>query len=202
MNMQTLQRRPLLALAALAASSIALLGAPNTWAQNPANPKIKLETSLGTVVLELDSAKAPKSVENFVQYVKDGHYNGTVFHRVIDGFMVQGGGFTPDMQQKPTRAPIANEAANGLKNTKYTIAMARTGEPHSATAQFFINVTDNTFLNHTAPTPQGWGYAVFGKVASGTEVIDKMRSAPTGNRGMHQNVPTTPITILKATLEN
>ncbi len=200
MNMQTLQRRTLITLATLATTSIAI--APNAWAQNTANPKVKLETSLGAVVLELDSAKAPKSAENFVQYVKDGHYNGTVFHRVIDGFMVQGGGFTADMQQKPTRAPIANEAANGLKNTKYTIAMARTGDPHSATAQFFINVADNVFLNHTAPTPQGWGYAVFGKVVSGTEVIDKMRLAPTSNRGMHQNVPTTPITILKATLEN
>ncbi len=200
--MPLIQRRPLIAAAATAAL-LASLNPSTLWAQTPAAPqKVKLETSLGTVVLELDGAKAPKSVENFVQYVKDGHYNGTVFHRVIDGFMVQGGGFTPDMQQKPTRTPITNEAANGLKNTKYTIAMARTGEPHSATAQFFINVADNTFLNHTAPTPQGWGYAVFGKVVAGTEVVDKMRLAPTGNRGMHQNVPTTPITILKATLEN
>jgi peptidyl-prolyl cis-trans isomerase A (cyclophilin A) len=200
--MPLIQRRPLIAAAATAAL-LASLNPSTLWAQTPAAPqKVKLETSLGTVVLELDGAKAPKSVENFVQYVKDGHYNGTVFHRVIDGFMVQGGGFTPDMQQKPTRTPITNEAANGLKNTKYTIAMARTGEPHSATAQFFINVADNTFLNHTAPTPQGWGYAVFGKVVTGTEVVDKIRLAPTGNRGMHQNVPTTPITILKATLEN
>lgn len=165
-------------------------------------PRVKLDTSLGAIVLELDAAKAPKTVDNFVQYVKEGHYNGTVFHRVIDSFMVQGGGFTADMQQKPTRAPIANEAANGLKNTKYTVAMARTNDPHSASAQFFINVADNAFLNHQAPSGQGWGYAVFGKVVSGTDVVDKIRTVPTGNRGMHQNVPATPITILKATLEN
>jgi cyclophilin family peptidyl-prolyl cis-trans isomerase len=200
--MTAIRRTLLIAVAASATPLFTVLGAPAAWAQVSANPKVKLETSLGAFVLELDSTKAPKSAENFVQYVKDGHYNGTVFHRVIDGFMIQGGGFTPDMQQKPTRAPIANEAANGLKNTKYTIAMARTGDPHSATAQFFINVVDNSFLNHTAPTPQGWGYAVFGKVIGGTDVIDKIRAVPTGNRGMHQNVPATPITILKATLEN
>jgi cyclophilin family peptidyl-prolyl cis-trans isomerase len=195
--MLPITRRPLLALAAAAS-----LAHTAPWAQAPTQTKVKLETSVGNMVLELDHAKAPKSAENFVQYVKDGHYNGTVFHRVIDGFMIQGGGFTPEMQQKPTRAPIANEAANGLKNAKYTVAMARTGDPHSATAQFFINVADNTFLNHTAPNAQGWGYAVFGKVIAGTEVVDKIRTTQTGNRGMFQNVPVAPITILKATLEN
>ena len=193
-----MQRRTL---AALLATFTLAAGLPLA-AQAQNNPKVKLDTSLGTMVLELDAARAPKTVDNFVQYVKEGHYNGTIFHRVIDGFMIQGGGFTADMQQKPTRAPIANEAANGLKNIKYTVAMARTGDPHSATAQFFINVADNAFLNHQAPSGQGWGYAVFGKVVSGTEVVDKIRAVPTGNRGMHQNVPATPITILKATLEN
>lgn len=193
-----MQRRTL---AALFATFTLAAGLPLA-AQAQNNPKVKLDTSLGTVVLELDAAKAPKTVDNFVQYVKEGHYNGTIFHRVIDGFMIQGGGFGADMQQKPTQAPIANEAANGLKNTKYTVAMARTGDPHSATAQFFINVADNAFLNHQAPSGQGWGYAVFGKVVSGTDVVDKIRTVPTGNRGRHQNVPVTPVTILKATLEN
>lgn len=164
-------------------------------------PRVKLETSLGVIVLELDAQKAPKTVANFVQYVKDKHYDGTVFHRVIDGFMIQGGGFTAEMQQKPTRATIQNEADNGLKNLPLTVAMARTNDPHSASAQFFINIADNRFLNHTQPTLNGWGYAVFGKVVAGADVVDKIRQVRTGNRGMFENVPTTPVTILKATLE-
>ena len=163
-----------------------------------AAPRVKLETSLGVIRLELDAQKAPKTVANFVQYVKDKHYDGTVFHRVIDGFMIQGGGFTADMQQKPTKAPIALEAKNGLKNDTYTIAMARTGNPNSATSQFFINVKDNAMLN--APSPDGHGYAVFGKVVEGTAVVDKIKAVATGNKGPHQNVPTTPVTINSATL--
>ena len=166
-----------------------------------AAPRVKLETSLGVIMLELDAQKAPKTVANFVQYVKDKHYDGTVFHRVIDGFMIQGGGFTADMQQKPTRASIPNEADNGLKNLPLTVAMARTNDPHSASAQFFINIADNRFLNHTQPTLNGWGYAVFGKVVAGADVVDKIRQVRTGNRGMFENVPSTPVTILKATLE-
>ena len=153
---------------------------------------------MGDIVLELNPAKAPKTVANFLQYVQDKHYDGTVFHRVIDGFMVQGGGFTADMAQKPTRAPVALEAANGLKNDTYTVAMARTGNPDSATAQFFINVKDNTMLN--APKPDGHGYAVFGKVVEGKSVVDKIRTVPTGNKGGMQDVPTTPVTITTATL--
>ncbi|MDO5654457.1 MAG: peptidylprolyl isomerase [Brachymonas sp.] len=143
----------------------------------------------GTITLELDEAKAPITVANFLEYVRKGHYNGTVFHRVIPGFMIQGGGFAPGMTQKPTAAEIQNEANNGLKNDKYTVAMARTSAPHSASAQFFINVADNDFLNHTAPTAQGWGYAVFGKVVSGSDVVDKIAGVSTGNRGMHGDVP-------------
>jgi len=161
--------------------------------------KVKLATSLGDIVLELNADKAPKSVENFLQYVKDGHYDGLVFHRVIPGFMIQGGGFTPDMQQKATRGPIPLEASNGLKNDRGTIAMARTANPNSATSQFFINVVDNAMLN--APNPDGNGYAVFGKVIAGMDVVDKIRAVPTGNRGMHQNVPTAPVLITKASLE-
>jgi cyclophilin family peptidyl-prolyl cis-trans isomerase len=160
--------------------------------------KVKLTTSLGPIVIELDRAKAPISADNFVKYVESGHYNGTIFHRVIDGFMVQGGGFTKDMQQKPTQAAIKNEASNGLKNENYTVAMARTGVRDSATSQFFINVKDNEFLNYTGETPQGWGYAVFGKVVEGKDIVDKMKKVPTGNSGGHQNVPTTPIVIEKA----
>lgn len=150
--------------------------------------QVKLHTNHGDITLALDAEKAPKSVANFVAYVKDGHYNGTVFHRVIKGFMIQGGGFEPGekMNQKPTKAPIDNEANNGLKNERGAIAMARTNDPHSATAQFFINTVDNDFLNHTSPTPQGWGYAVFGKVTEGMDVVDKIRSVRTGNRGFHQ----------------
>ena len=159
---------------------------------------IKLHTNHGVISLELDAAKAPDTAANFTQYVKDGHYNNTVFHRVIDGFMVQGGGFEPGMKQKPTRDPIQNEANNGLKNDMYTVAMARTSAPHSASAQFFINVGDNDFLNHTEPTPQGWGYCVFGKVVEGSDVVDKIRKVKTGSKGMHQDVPLEDVIIEKA----
>ncbi len=160
--------------------------------------KVKLTTSMGPIVLELDAAKAPVSAENFVKYVQSGHYNGTIFHRVIDGFMIQGGGFDKSMQQKPTQAPIKNEGANGLKNENYTVAMARTGVRDSATSQFFINVKDNEFLNYSGENPQGWGYAVFGKVVEGKETVDKIKKVATGNSGMHQNVPTEPVVIEKA----
>jgi cyclophilin family peptidyl-prolyl cis-trans isomerase len=160
--------------------------------------KVKLTTSLGAITVELDKEKAPISSENFAKYVDSGHYNGTIFHRVIDGFMIQGGGFTRDMQQKPTQAPIKNEAANGLKNDMYTLAMARTGVRDSATAQFFINVKQNDFLNYRDESPQGWGYAVFGKVVEGQDVVDKIRKVATGNAGMHQNVPLEPVVIEKA----
>ena len=163
------------------------------------HPKVELHIqSYGVITLELDADKAPKSVANFLSYVADGHYDQTIFHRVIDGFMIQGGGFDSQMHQKPTSEPIENEANNGLKNNAYTIAMARTQAPHSATAQFFINVSDNDFLNHTAPSLQGWGYAVFGKVVSGTEVVDKIRAVPTGRQGFHDDVPKEPILIEKA----
>ena len=169
-------------------------------AEKRSHPLVKLETSMGDITLELYPDKAPASVANFLQYVKDGHFNGTIFHRVINGFMIQGGGFDANMQQKPTRAPIKNEADNGLKNEPYTVAMARTNIPDSATAQFFINVNDNQFLNHTAKTPQGWGYAVFGKVVKGQDVVDKIKAVPTATQGMLQNVPVTPVTIVKATV--
>lgn len=159
---------------------------------------VKLHTTMGDITLELDSEKAPKTVENFLQYVKDGFFDGTIFHRVIDGFMIQGGGFEPDMTQKATRGMLENEAANGLKNDAYTVAMARTPNPHSATAQFFINVSNNSFLNHTAPTPQGFGYAVFGKVVEGKEVVDAMKKVRTGSRAGHQDVPLEDIVITKA----
>ncbi|WP_422087102.1 peptidylprolyl isomerase [Variovorax sp.] len=163
------------------------------------NPQVELHIkNYGVITLELDAAKAPKSVENFVSYVKKGHYDNTVFHRVIPGFMVQGGGFEPGMTQKPTGAEIENEANNGLKNDNYTVAMARTSAPHSATAQFFINVSDNGFLNHTAPSAQGWGYAVFGKVVSGTEVVDKIKAVKTGRKGFHDDVPLEDVVIEKA----
>ncbi len=184
-------------LQAVGAAVVALFSIANPALAQSA-PQVKLSTSLGDIVLELNPAKAPKTVDNFLQYVKDKHYDGTVFHRVIDGFMVQGGGFTADLQQKPTRAAIPLEANNGLKNERYTIAMARTSDPNSATAQFFINVVNNAMLN--APQPDGHGYAVFGKVVKGTEVVDKIKGVATGNRGMHQNVPLTPVTIRSATL--
>jgi len=160
---------------------------------------VQLQTSAGTLRVELDDAKAPKSVENFLAYVRKGHYDGTVFHRVIKGFMIQGGGFEPGMKQKPTDAPIANEATNGLVNAHYTLAMARTSDPHSATAQFFINTTDNDFLNHRAPNAQGWGYAVFGRVVEGTEVVDAIERTRTGRKGMHDDVPLEDVVILAAT---
>ena len=159
---------------------------------------VKLHTSLGTITLELDAEKAPKTVDNFLQYVRDGFYDGTIFHRVIDGFMIQGGGMEPGMGQKATRAPIENEAGNGLKNEAYTVAMARTPNPNSATAQFFINVANNSFLNFSAPTPQGYGYAVFGRVVEGTEVVDQIKKVKTGNRAGHQDVPLEDIVITKA----
>ena len=159
---------------------------------------IKLHTNHGVITLELDAEKAPDTVANFMQYVNDGHYTNTIFHRVIDGFMIQCGGFEPGMKQKPTREPVQNEANNGLKNDLYTIAMARTSAPHSASAQFFINVGGNDFLNHTAPTPQGWGYCVFGKVVEGTDVVDKIRKVKTGSKGMHQDVPVEDVIIEKA----
>jgi peptidyl-prolyl cis-trans isomerase B (cyclophilin B) len=163
------------------------------------NPKVELHIAgHGVVTLELDEQKAPKTVANFLAYVKKGHYDGTIFHRVIDGFMIQGGGFAPGMTQKPTDATIENEANNGLKNDKYTVAMARTNQPHSASAQFFINVADNDFLNHTAPTAQGWGYAVFGKVVGGTEIVDKLKGVPTGRKGFHDDVPKTDVVLEKA----
>ncbi|WP_040793911.1 peptidylprolyl isomerase [Nocardia higoensis] len=162
--------------------------------------KVNLETNFGPIVLELDEAKAPATVANFLEYVNSGHYNGTIFHRVIPDFMVQGGGFEPGLRQKGTKAPIKNEATNGLKNDKYTVAMARTNDPHSATAQFFINVADNAFLNHTSPSPSGWGYAVFGKVVEGSAVVDKIAGVKTGSAGMHQDVPTEDVVINSATV--
>ncbi|AWB35707.1 cyclophilin [Orrella marina] len=162
--------------------------------------RVKLTTNQGDLVIEVDLEKAPRTSENFLQYVKDGFYDNTIFHRVIDGFMVQGGGFEPGMKQKPTRDPVENEADNGLKNEKYTLAMARTNDPHSATAQFFINVANNEFLNFTAPTPQGWGYAVFGRVVEGTDTVDKIRGVKTGTSGFHQNVPTADVIIEKAVI--
>jgi peptidyl-prolyl cis-trans isomerase B (cyclophilin B) len=159
-----------------------------------------LHTSFGEIHLELDAEKAPKTVENFLNYVQSGHYDGTIFHRVIGGFMIQGGGFTPGMEQKSTQATIENEANNGLKNDEYTIAMARTNEPHSASAQFFINVANNDFLNFRSPTPQGWGYAVFGKVASGADVVDKIKNVKTGSKGWHNDVPVEDVIISKATV--
>lgn len=201
------RRNSTLALTSLALTALISIASP-AQAQAPAAakpgpvaaqaPQVKLATSLGDIVLELDPAKAPKTVANFLQYVQDKHYDGTVFHRVIDGFMVQGGGFTADMVQKPMRAPIALEAANGLKNDSYTVAMARTSVPDSATAQFFINVKDNAMLN--APQPDGHGYAVFGKVVQGKDVVDKIRAVPTGRKGGMQDVPTTPVTITSASV--
>jgi peptidyl-prolyl cis-trans isomerase B (cyclophilin B) len=162
--------------------------------------KVKLATTMGDIVLELYPDKAPVTVDNFVQYVKSGHYDGTIFHRVIDGFMIQGGGLDAKMNEKRTRAPIKNEADNGLKNEPYTIAMARTSDPNSATSQFFINVANNSRLNFTSKTPSGWGYAVFGKVIEGKDVVDKIKALPTTTKGIYQNVPQTPVTITKATV--
>lgn len=174
---------------------LALLAAAPAWAQT-----VKLSTTEGDIRIELDAQKAPKSVDNFIKYVKAGHYNGTIFHRVIEGFMIQGGGFTSKMEQKPTRPPIPLEAGNGLNNVRGTLAMARTGDPNSATAQFFINVVDNPFLD-AANARDGKGYAVFGQVVEGMDIVDKIRIKPTGNQGMHQNLPLTPVIITKATVE-
>ena len=159
---------------------------------------VKLKTTHGDILLELDAEKAPATVENFLQYVKDGFFTNTLFHRVIDGFMIQGGGMNLDMSSKATRAPVKNEADNGLKNDLYTVAMARTSDPHSATAQFFVNVGNNDFLNHSSPTPQGWGYCVFGKVTEGQDVVDKIRKVRTGNKAGHQDVPTENVVIESA----
>jgi peptidyl-prolyl cis-trans isomerase B (cyclophilin B) len=164
------------------------------------SPRVNLQTSQGDILIELYADKAPKTVENFLTYVKEGFYDGTVFHRVINNFMIQGGGFEPGMKQKQTHAPIENEANNGLKNERYTLAMARTSDPHSATAQFFINVVDNDFLNFTSPTPNGWGYAVFAKVVEGTEVVDKIKGVKTGSKGFHGDVPLEDVVIEKATI--
>ena len=164
-------------------------------------PRVTLETTKGRIVIDLDEAKAPKTVANFLEYVRSGHYDGTIFHRVIPGFMVQGGGFTETMSQKPTRAPIQNEADNGLSNARGTIAMARTGDPHSASAQFFINVNDNRGLDHSGKNPQGWGYAVFGKVTEGMDVVDQIVKVPRGRSGFHDDVPKEPVFITKATAE-
>ena len=167
------------------------------------NPQVELHIKdKGVITLELDADKAPKTVANFLDYATKGHYDNTIFHRVIPGFMVQGGGFAPGMSQKPTGAEIQNEANNGLKNDTYTVAMARTSAPHSATAQFFINVADNSFLNHTAPSAQGWGYAVFGKVVEGKEVVDKIKAVKTGRKGFHDDVPLEDVVIEKAVVKS
>jgi len=179
----------------LAFVALSVLAAGSAWAQ-----KVRLQTTAGDIVIELDAAKAPKTVDNFLQYVNAGHYDGTIFHRVINNFMIQGGGMTPDMKEKRTLSPIANESQNGLRNVRGTLAMARTPAPDSATAQFFINVKDNAFLD-AANSPNGTGYAVFGHVVSGMDVVDKIKQVKTANQGMNQNVPVTPVIIKKATLE-
>ncbi len=181
-------------LAGIAAAVLTMTTATASFSQ-----KVTLSTNLGDIVVELNAAKAPKTVDNFLQYVKAGQYDGTVFHRVIENFMIQGGGFSPELKEKPTRAPIPLESRTGLSNSRGTLAMARTSDPNSATAQFFINAQDNGFLD-AARSPDGNGYAVFGKVVSGMEVVDRIRAVPTGNRGPYQNVPLQPVTILKATL--
>lgn len=195
--------------AILFASALFAMGAPATAANSTtkegnssmtSETRVKLQTNQGDIVIALNAEKAPKTTENFLNYVREGFYDGTVFHRVISNFMIQGGGFEAGMKQKKTNAPVENEANNGLKNDRYTVAMARTSDPHSATAQFFINVADNDFLNHTAPTTNGWGYAVFGQVVEGTEVVDKIKGVKTGNRGFHQDVPAEDVIIEKASV--
>lgn len=181
-------------------AGIALIVACATTSLPALAQKVKLATSMGDIVIEVDAAKAPRSAANFLQYAKDGHFNGTIFHRVIDNFMIQGGGMLPDLTQKPTRPPIPLESKNGLLNTRGTVAMARTGDPNSATAQFFINLKDNSFLN-ASESRDGNGYAVFGKVVAGMDVVDKIRVVATGNKGPHQNVPVEPVIIKQATLE-
>ncbi|WP_297216860.1 peptidylprolyl isomerase [uncultured Desulfovibrio sp.] len=193
--LQTFLRRALLAV--LAACLLGAVPFGPAQAAGP-DPVVKLETSLGDIVLRLDATKAPRTVANFVEYVRAGQYDGTIFHRVIRDFMIQGGGMTPDLREKPTRAPIRNEADNGLENRRYTIAMARTAEPHSATSQFFINTRDNAFLDYRGATPQGWGYAVFGKVIRGQNVVDKIAAVPTTSRGFYDDVPQEPVIIKRA----
>ncbi len=183
---------------------LTLLVTASAWANTgDPQPRVRLQTSLGDIVVELDPAKAPKTVANFLRYVREGFYDGTMFHRVIPTFMIQGGGFTPEYEQKATHEPIRNEADNGLKNVRGSIAMARTGDPHSATAQFFINVVDNDFLNYRAPSVRGWGYAVFGKVIEGMDVVDRIKAVRTGPGGLFgRDVPQTPIVIEHARLES
>jgi peptidyl-prolyl cis-trans isomerase B (cyclophilin B) len=177
-----------------------ILGAGASARAERSHPLVKLQTSMGDITLELYPDKAPATAANFLEYVKAGFFDGTIFHRVISGFMIQGGGLDAQLNKKPTKAPIKNEADNGLTNEAYTVAMARTGDPNSATAQFFINTVNNTFLNHTAKTPQGWGYAVFAKVVKGQEVVDKIKAVPTATKGMYENVPVEPVTIIKASV--
>ncbi len=190
-----------------ARAALALLAAVTLWTTQAVvlaaekNPVVRMQTNMGVIVMELNREKAPKTVENFLRYVKDGFYDGTIFHRVIKDFMVQGGGYTGDYRKKPARAPVANEADNGLKNERGTVAMARTSDPHSATAQFFINVVDNDFLNHRNPTPRGWGYTVFGRVTEGMDVVDKIRNVRTGSGGpFGKDVPRTPVVIENMTV--
>ncbi len=186
---------------ALPVSAFAQDTAASAPAADANKPRVVLKTNVGDIVLELDKRRAPVTVDNYLRYVRDGHYDGTIFHRVIDGFMIQGGGYTPELIGKPTRPAIMNEGPNGLKNTRGTIAMARTGDPHSATAQWFINVVDNTALDHVAPTDsRSWGYAVFGQVVEGMDVVDRIKSAPTRKEGMMENLPVEPIIIEKAEL--
>jgi peptidyl-prolyl cis-trans isomerase B (cyclophilin B) len=209
LNATSFRRALLWLLGLVAALGASLFLWPSFFSHPHSNPVIPMSTSThpqvelhihhhGVITLELNAEKAPKTVANFLAYVQSGHFSGTIFHRVIDGFMIQGGGFEPGMRQKPTLAPIENEANNGLKNDLYTVAMARTQDPHSASAQFFINVGNNGFLNHTAPSVQGWGYAVFGRVVKGTEVVDKIRAVATGRKGFHDDVPKEDVVIEKA----
>ena len=191
---------PLLALLFVGLCVLPAHAATKSHANKGKIPMVKLHTNFGDITIQLDAAKAPNTVKNFLEYVKNGSFDNTIFHRVIPNFMIQGGGFEPGMKQKPTLAPIQNEAANGLKNDKYTIAMARTGDPHSATAQFFINTKDNDFLNYTASNPQGFGYCVFGKVVEGMDVVDTIGKVKTGNSGGHGDVPKEDVIITKAEL--
>ena len=194
-------RRNLLLLALLAPWAGLVNAAANKPTNTPAKRKVKmvtLHTNFGSITLELDAKAAPETVANFIQYAKDGHYDGTIFHRIIDGFMIQGGGFTADMDQKPTRAPIQNEAQNGLKNVTYSVAMARTPDPHSASSQFFINIADNAFLDFRAANSQGYGYCVFGKVTEGQDVVDRIRKVRTGSKAGHQDVPVESVIIERA----
>ncbi len=197
----TLSHYILASLVLIGSTAATAAEAPKSAPAPAKNPRVALETSKGKIVIELEAAKAPKSTENFLAYVRAGHYDGTIFHRVIDNFMVQGGGFTADMKQKPGKAPIQNEADNGLKNDKYTVAMARTNDPHSASSQFFINTTNNTFLNHKEKSLQGWGYAVFGKVVEGFDVADVIGKTPTTTKSGFQDVPVEAVILKKATIQ-